>query len=786
MTAEVAGGIGSSPHRFEDLRFVTGRGRYVDDLGQPDDVVAEVLRSPYAHGRIVRLDVGAARRLPGVLAVLTGADAVADGLGGIPWEVCPPGRQAAVPGDPAVAPPQPLLAVDQVRYVGEPVALVLARSRAAALDAVEAIELEVLERPAVIDAAEALGDAAPRLWDDFANNVLFRHEVGAADAAAAAVREAAIVVELETHVPRLAAVPMEPRAYRGTFDAASGRYTLEASAGKPNPVRDTLAQHVLHLDPQALRVIAPDIGGGFGAKNVVHAESALVLWAARRVGRAVRWTASRSAAFQSDMQGRDHRIRARLALDATGRFLALAFENVVNLGAYLAPRAVIPCLSGTKVLTGPYRIEVAGARVTAVFTNTVPTCPYRGAGVPETAFVVERLVDLAARRLDLDPAELRRRNLLQATDLPWTTPTGTRLHSTDFRGVLEATVRTTDWAARRTQSRDLPNGRRRGVGMAYTIEAYGAAFDEAAEVSLGADGRLVIAIGTKSGGQSHETAYAQIVASALGIDPTRVDLIQGDTDRVLRGNGTGASRSITTGGSALWLACKALLDAARPEAARLLQCGVDQLDFTTGRFLDRTHPGGPSIDLATIAAAQPNERLAASATFRPDGFNVPGGCHVAEVEVDVETGRVQLVAYRAVHDAGRMVNPMVVEGQLAGGIVQGVGASLMEQVRFEPGTGQLITGALVDYAVPRASDVPSFALALQGQACASNPLGAKAVGEAGPVAAPPAVINAVVDALAAFGVTHVDLPATPERVWAAIRAAESRSDGERRASPSAS
>jgi carbon-monoxide dehydrogenase large subunit len=754
--------IGQRISRLEDERFLTGAGRFVADFVRPGMLHAVVLRSQLARGTLRRVGTDVAERSPGVVAVLTGADAARDELGGIPWEVCPPGFEtmAAFPDDPRVALPQPILALHEVRYVGEPIALVIAETLAAALQGAERIEVDIDELPPVMGLPR---DALDR-WDA-PEGTAFSSTVGDRAQAQAIFETAPHVVALKTHVPRLAAAPMETRGYLAWFEAP-GEWTVVASAGKPHPVRDTIARHVLHVPPESIRVIAPDIGGGFGAKNVAHAEMALVLWAARRLLRPVRWISTRNESFLSDMQGRGHMIAARLALDDEGRFLAVQYRSLVDLGAYVGPRAVVPCVSGLKVLTGPYRIETVFGRMDALHSNSVPTCPYRGAGVPETAFVIERLVDQAARRLRLDPAEIRARNLLAPSDLPWNAPTGSQLHSADFPGVLTAARTRARWDRR--GERRAVNGRQRGTGMAFTIEAYGTSYDEAAEIIAHGDGCVEVLIGTKSSGQSHETTYAQIAGDALDLEVTALTIVQGDTALIARGNGTGASRSITTGGAAITCAAALFLVEARKIAGRLLQCEPDMLAYAGGCF----SAAGAQVDLAAIARCRPGSRLHVTGSFRPELASFPHGCHIAEVDVDPETGEVELVSYCAVQDAGIAIHPTVVESQLRGGIAQGIGAALMEQVRYDA-WGQAVTASFLDYALPRAADMSRIDVALRGIPCISNPLGAKAVGEAGTVAAPPAIINAIVDALSTLGIEHLDMPATPDRIWAALRSAKS-------------
>lgn len=755
---------GRSLPRVEDQRLVTGNGRFVADFNEQGQLHAIVLRSQIARGRLISVDGSAASQMPGVVAVLTGTDAMADGLGGIPWEVCPPGleNRAAYQGDPAVAEPQPILATTDVRYVGEPIALVVAETLAAAQDAAEQILVEIDDEPPVMQISGALTDE-----NDLA--ILFSYEAGDPATVETAMADAACVVELVTHIPRLVAAPIETRGYLAIYDAASETWTAIASAGKPHPVRDTIAKFVLKVDPARIQLIAPDIGGGFGAKNVAHAELALVLWAAQRLGRPVRWISTRNEAFLSDMQGRDHSIHARLAVNSSGDMLALAYRSVVNLGAYLAPRGVVPCLSGVKALTGPYRIPAAAAHVDAVLTNTVPTCPYRGAGVPETAFVVERLVDMAARRLGFDPAEIRRRNLVTPAELPFTTPTGMTMHSVDFPAVFTKALAQSGWQRKYRENATFPHPtRRRGTGLAFTIEAYASNYEEQAELIADADGTVEVRIGTKSGGQSHETSYAQIAADALDLYPDRVRVLQGDTSLIERGHGTGASRSITTGGSAIKLAAGTLLSEARARAATLVQCRPDELRYQRGRF-HHVSRAGVEIDLGAIARQQPSGVLHVRGVFRPHRATFPGGCHVANVEVDTETGIVTLLDYTVLHDAGTAINPMVVAGQLKGGVAQGIGAALMEIARYDADSGQAITATFLDYAIPRAADLAVIDIGLHGTPCASNPLGAKAVGEAGTVGAPAAIANAIVAALADLGVEHIDLPATPALIWQVLQ-----------------
>jgi carbon-monoxide dehydrogenase large subunit len=749
--------------RQEDERLLTGQGRFVADRSMPGAAHGFVLRSPHAHATIRSLDLDAARAAPGVLAVLAGSDTEADGLGGIPWEVAPPrapGQPAPQEGDPAIAMPQPLLARHRVRYVGEPVLLIVAERLHQARDAAELAVIDYEPLPAIVGSSAALAPNAPILHGS-ADNVCFRFGQGDDAATRNAFAAAATRVELHAVNQRLVAAPIECRGYAGTWDGEAGRWTLHAAAGKPHPIRRTLARFIFGVPEDRIRVVVGDVGGGFGAKNVLYAEAALVLWAARRLARPVRWHADRTDGFASDMQGRDHTSDAALALDADGHILAIRIDTLANLGAYLGPRGVNPVITGAHILAGTYRIPAGRIDVAGLFTNTVPTCPYRGAGAPEVIFLIERLIDLAAQALGLPADEIRRRNLLAPEDLPCPTVGGVTYADSDFPAVLERALAEADWAgfpSRRAAA--CSQNRLRGIGLAMSIEAYGTAFAEAADLRLAPDGAAELRMGTQSSGQSHATLYALLVRELLGLDAR---VIQGDTDLVASGNGTGASRSLTVGGSAVLRSCEAIIAAGLPHASSMLEAAAADIEFASGRYCvagtDRT------VSLTEIVRQAGG--LQAAETFRATGYNFPYGCHVAEVEIDPATGVVTLARYTAVQDSGRAVLPAVVLGQMQGGIAQGVGQALLEHCAFDE-AGQLITASFMDYAMPRFGDLPPLAISLHELHTGSNPLGAKAVGEAGSTGAPPAVINAIVDALKPFGTEHVEMPATPERVWRAI------------------
>jgi carbon-monoxide dehydrogenase large subunit len=758
--------------RREDARLLTGSGRFIADLALDGQLHGVFVRSTHAHARIRTIDRSSALRVDGVRAILTAAEVDADRLGGIPWEVCPPqpiGSPPVEPGDPRIAPPQTLLARDRVRYVGEPVALVVAESLAVAQEAAEHVAIDYEPLAAVVEARSAMMDGAPRLHDQFPDNVCFAYAEGDPDGVEEAFRSACTIVELDTANQRLVAAPIEPRGYLGAWDAATNRWTLFAAAGKPHPLRDTLAQFVFRVPRSCIRVVVGDVGGGFGAKNVLYAEAALVLWAARRLGSPVRWIADRSETFMSDMQGRDHWSRAVMAFDRNGSILAIRVKTVVNLGAWLGPRGVVPAISGAKILSGVYRIANGRIEITAAFSNTVPTCPYRGAGSPEIIFVIERLIDLAARRLGIGPDEMRRRNLIAAAQIPYKALGGLTYDFCNFPMVLDRALELSRWAAfadRRKAS--AAGGMRRGIGIAFGIEAFGTSYGESAELRLTGDGLLEILIGTQSSGQGHETVYAAIAAARLGISADRVSIVQGDTDRIARGNGTGASRSLTIGGSAVVGACDRLVEVGRELAADRLEAAAVYITYANGCY--RVVGTDRMVSLAAIAVDA--DGLSAEYSFGAKGFNFPYGCHIAEVEVDDETGRVRLLDYTIVHDSGRIINESIVRGQLHGGTVQGIGQALVERCVYDPDTGQLLSATLMDYALPRAHDVSLLQLEFYDRETDANPLGSKAVGEAGTVPAPAAVINAIVDALKPLGVKHIEMPATPERVWRAIALAQ--------------
>ena len=735
MSSRAGGVVGRRLLRKEDLRLLTGRGRFTDDLPRQDGEAAmQVLQSPHAHARIRSIDTGPARAMPGVLAVLTGLDVQAEGFRDIPHDPLPKTRNDLAltgPGGSEVfIGAHPLLPHDRARYAGEAVAAVIAETPALAADAVERIAVDWEPLAAVADTREAAASGAPPVWEGRSDNVLVDCRFGDADGVAAAFARAAHIVELEAHLPRVAGAPLEPRAALGAFDASSGRYTLYAGSGGAVRHKGELAA-VLGIDPDRLRVVCGDVGGNFGVRNRVYVEFGIVLWAARLTGRPVRWVASRSEAMLSDYQGRDLVSRAALALDANGRFLALKADNISNVGARCV--SLSPLGKGAILVTGSYDIPAATVRARAVFSHTAPTQAYRSSGRPEVCFVIERLVDKAARELGFDPAALRRANFVHS--FPYRNALGAVYDSGEYEAALDKALALSDEAGFLSRKAAAEaEGRRYGRGIAHYVESSIGSPREQAELVLTEDGRLEVLIGTQPSGQGHETAFAQVAADALGIPFERIDVSTGDTDRIAVGGGSHSGRSMRMAGEVIRLAAEDLIDAARPVAARRL--ASNDIAYREGGF------DGPS-GRAELLALGPL-RVRRENLFEPAVY--PNGCHVAEVEADPETGAVRLARYAAVDDVGRAVNPMIVEGQTHGAAAQGIGQALLEEVIWDE-AGQPLAGSFMDYAMPRADDLPAFAVALHEVPSPTNALGVKAGGEGGAVPAPAAVFNAVDDAL---------------------------------------
>ena len=768
--------IGRRVLRVEDERLLKGKGQYTADITFARLAHLAVVRSDHASAEIISIDTSAALAMPGVLGVWTGGDAAADSLGGIPWEDRPPpsdtARAAGLPpaGNASVAMPQPVLAQRRVRFQGEGVAIVVAESHELARDAAERVVVEY----AVLNAAVRPAAPGPAVWEQFPDNIAFSFCCGDAAATTSAFAGAARTVRVAVDVPRLIQNPIEPRTYVGEWDAASGRYTLHAAAGKPQAVGRTIARDIFRIAQDRVRVITRDVGGGFGSKNILYPEEVLVLWAARKLGRPVRWLGSRSENFLTDTQARDQSAVLDLGFDAAGRILGLRAAVTSNLGAYLSPKGAIPPIIVSKVLTGTYVVPAVELEVKAWYTNTPPTGPYRGAGTPEAIFMIEYAMDCAARELGMSPAELRRRNLIPATTKPYSTSLGVHFDSCDLAAALVAAEQAADvagFASRRIQS--AARGRLRGLGYASMIEWAGIGITERAMLSCLPDGTVVARVGTMSQGQSHQTVYTQLVADLLGINAARIRIVQGDTDEMPDAIGTGASRSLTVAGSALLAATGKLIEAGRTGAADLLEVSADDISFADGRYtISGTDRGASLAEVAAHAikaGADARFGLHAEDRFTPADSTCPNGCHIAEVEIDPETGVVTLQNYTIVQDVGRAINPMVVEAQLMGGVTQGIGQALFECAVFDPESGQLLSGTFMDYAMPRADGVPAFTVKLLEVPSPHAPMGMKSCGEIGATGGPATTFNAVMDALAGLGVRDLRMPATPERVLQAIR-----------------
>ncbi|MEZ4363700.1 MAG: xanthine dehydrogenase family protein molybdopterin-binding subunit [Kofleriaceae bacterium] len=785
-----AQGIGASVKRKEDRRFLLGKGQYTDDLTLPDQAHAVFVRSPYAHATIGKIDATAALAAPGVLAVLTGDDVAADGLGGIPcgWAV------KNKDGSDMVEPPHPSLAQGKVRHVGDPVAMVIAESKAAAKAAAKLVDIDYDALPATGLLADAIQPDAPQVWEQAKGNVCFDWHIGDEAATDAAFAKAAHVVELDLVNNRVAPNAMEPRAANGHYDAASDNYTLYTTSQNPHLIRLLMAAFTLHVPEHKLRVVAPDVGGGFGSKIFHYAEELLVTWASRRVGRPVKWTAERSESFVTDAHGRDHISKARLAVDANGKFLGLRVHTYANMGAYLSTFApAVPTYLYATLLSGPYDFPAIYAEVKAIFTNTVALDAYRGAGRPEATYLLERLVETAARQLKIDRVELRRRNLIKPEQFPYQTQVALQYDIGNYQATLDmalAAIKYDEFGAR--QAASAARGKLRGLGMSTYIEACGiapsalvgalgarAGLYEAANVRVHPTGSVTVFTGTHSHGQGHETTFAQLIADRLGVSTDQVEVVHGDTDRIPFGMGTYGSRSASVGGSAIVKALDKIVDKGKKIAAHLLEASVGDIEFKDGAYrvvgTDRQKAFGEVAFAAYVPHNYPIETvepgLEESAFYDPKNFTFPGGTHFVEVEVDPETGVVDVVDVAIADDVGVIINPMIVDGQAHGGLAQGIGQALYEEAVYDS-DGQLSNGSYMSYCMPRAADLPMFKVGNHVTACTHNPLGIKGVGEVGAIGVPPAVINAVLDALAPLGVTDISMPATPEKVWRAIAAAK--------------
>ncbi|MGE5170440.1 MAG: xanthine dehydrogenase family protein molybdopterin-binding subunit [Rudaea sp.] len=785
-TGTLASVIGQAVLRKEDARFLTGTGQFTDDVSMPRQTYAYFLRSPHAHATLRAIDVTKAKQSSGVVGVFTGADLT--GVNGLPcgWLI------TGTDGKPMNEPPHPVLAQGKVRYVGDPVALVVAESIAQAKDAAEQIVVDYDVLPAVVDAVDALKPGAPQIHEQAPGNKCYTWALGDQAAVDAAFAKAAHVTKLDLVNNRLIPNAIEPRAALASYNRAEDAYTLYVTSQNPHVERLLMTAFVLGLPEHKVRVIAPDVGGGFGSKIYLYPEETAMVWAAKRVNRPIKWAAERSESFQADAHGRDHTTHAELALDANGKFLALRVHTTANLGAYLSTFAsCIPTILYATLLAGQYATPAIFCEVTAVFTNTAPVDAYRGAGRPEATYVVERIVHQAGVETGIPQDEIRRRNFIR--QFPYQTPVALLYDTGNYDQTLDAAMEMADvagFAQRKAEARK--RGKLRGLGYASYIEACGiapsniagalgarAGLYEAGEVRVNPTGSVTVFTGSHSHGQGHETTFAQVVAARLGIPVDNVAVVHGDTGRIPFGMGTYGSRSLAVGGTAIVKALDKVIAKGKKIAAHLLEAAETDIEFKDGKFTvagtDRSKAFGEIALAAYVPHNYPLDKLEPglneTAFYDPTNFTFPAGTHICEVEIDPDTGVVEVVAFTACDDFGNIINPMIVEGQVHGGLAQGLGQALLEQCVYDRESGQLLTGSMMDYALPRADDVPSFKVGTKVTPCTHNPLGAKGCGEAGAIGAPAAMMNAVMDALAAVGVERFDMPASPHRVWNAIRQA---------------
>ncbi|MGA8192393.1 MAG: xanthine dehydrogenase family protein molybdopterin-binding subunit [Acetobacteraceae bacterium] len=775
-SATVKFGVGQPIRRVEDLRLLTGKGRYQDDQTMHRQTWCIFVRSPHAHALIRSINTDDASRAPGVLAVYTGADYANDGLS-MPKASMPRKKRD---GSPMFAPQRPALVIDRARYVGDPVAMVIAETLAQAKDAAELVVVDYGSLPSVTSVAEAAEPSAPRVWDENPDNISHTYERGDRQATEAAFARAARIVKRRYVITRVHAQYMEPRGAIGTYDLAEDRYTLFADVNYPHRVRNMLANMVFKVPESKVRVVCHDVGGGFGAKGWQYVEHRLTLWAARKLGRPVKWRCERSEVLMADEHGRDNVGTIELAFDDSRKIIGLRLHMLASIGAYVgSDRQFLTPFGMIGTVVGVYDIPAAYVSIDAVLSNTSPTAPYRGAGRPEAIYLIERAMEAAAQELHIDPIELRRRNIIPDAKIPFKSPLGPYYDCGRFNRNMEIALEAADYAGfavRRDASR--ARGMLRGIGLANAIEQAAGPTPEYAEIRFNPSGSAILLMGTKTHGQGHETAFKQIMCGQLGIDPSDVQFIDGDTDRVAFGMGSNGSRSMVTGGTALTLAAQKVIDKGKRIAAHLLEAADADIEFADGRFGVAGTDRGLTLKQVVTSAFQPGRLppgvepgMYEHATYAPKRDTFPNGCHVCELEIDPATGAVALLSYLVVDDVGTVINPLTLAGQIHGGVAQGVGQILMEQVVYEPGSGQLLTASFMDYCMPRAEDMCGIRIVSNPVPTEGNPLGAKGAGEAGTVGALPAVMIAVTNALEPLGVREFDMPATSDRIWRAMREA---------------
>ena len=775
-------GIGQPVRRFEDVRLLTGKGRFQDDQSLARQSYAVFVHSPHAHAAIRSISTEVASRAPGVIAIFTGADYAADGLG-MPKAAMPRKKRD---GSPMFAPQRPALVVDRVRYVGDPVALVIAHTLEEAKDAAELVEVDYEPLPSVTEVGAAAAPGAPRVWDENPDNISHTLERGDRKATDEAFARAAHIVRRRYVITRVHAQYMEPRGSIGTYDAGDDRYTLYADVNYPHRVRNMLANMIFKVPESKVRVVCQDVGGGFGAKGWQYVDHRLTLWAAKKVGRPVRWSCERSQVIMADEHGRDNIGDIELALAADGRILGLRLHMLASIGAYIASdRQLLTPFGQIGTVTGVYDIPAAHVTIDAVLSNTNPTAPYRGAGRPEAAYLIERIVEVAAQELGIDSIDLRRRNIIAKEKLPYKAPLGPFYDCGEFEKNMDMALAASDhagFAKRREASR--ANGKLRGIGLANAIEQAAGPTPEYAEIRFNPSGTAMMLMGTKTHGQGHETVFKQILHDKLGIAPGDVQFIDGDTDRVAFGMGSNGSRSMVTGGTALSLAAEKIVAKGKRLAAHLLEAAEADIAFADARFSVVGTDRSLTLKQVAMAAFQParlppgvEPGFYEDATYAPKRDTFPNGCHVCEVEVDPDTGEVALLSYLVVDDVGTVINPLTLAGQIHGGVAQGMGQILMERVVYDPDSGQLLTASFMDYAMPRADTMCSMKIVSNPVPTATNPLGVKGAGEAGCVGAMPAIMLAIMNALAERGVGELDMPATSDRVWHALQSAGKATNG---------
>ena len=781
-------GIGASVRRKEDQRFLNGRGNYTDDINRPGQTYASIKRSDRPHARILSIDTSAAKAAPGVLAVFVGADLAAEEIGGLPcgWQI------HNKDGTPMAEPAHPVLAVGKVRHVGDPIAVVIAETRQQAKDAAELLVIAFEDLPAAAGVRDAIAPGASLVHDDAPGNICYDWHIGDKAIVEAAFAGAHKIVRLDLLNNRLIPNAMEPRAALGEFDVNSGDYTLYTTSQNPHVIRLLMGAFVLHIPENKLRVVAPDVGGGFGSKIYHYAEEAIVTWASAKVRRPVKWTAERTESFMSDAHGRDHDSVAEMAIDAEGHFLALRVSTICNMGAYLSTFGpAVPTYLYATLLAGVYKTPAIYCEVKAVFTNTVPVDAYRGAGRPEATFLLERLVDAVAKDTGIDKIELRRKNFIPSDAFPYQTPVALQYDSGDYTATLNAALTASDHAgfeARRSAA--ASRGMLRGIGISTYVEACGiapsavvgslgarAGLYEVANIRVHPTGSVTVFTGTHSHGQGHETTMAQLVCEQLGVPMSQVEIVHGDTAKIPFGMGTYGSRSLAVGGTAMVKAMDKIIAKGKKIAAHLMEAAVDDIEFKDNVFSVAGTDKTKTLTDISLAAYVPHNYpieelepgLDETAFYDPKNFTFPGGCHIAEVEIDPETGVTTMINFTAVDDVGRVINPMIVEGQIQGGVAQGIGQALLEAAIYDD-AGQLLSGSMMDYTMPRADDLPNITVGTETTLCTHNPLGVKGCGEVGAIGSPPAVINALVDALRGYGVRHINMPATPQKIWALVQA----------------